>query len=128
PYTTLFRSTLIASFANSGTQALEGNFAFDLPPGSVVDSYGLDVNGTIVDGVLAAKRQAKLVYEQRVRRGVDPGLAEVTRSGAFTTRVFPIFPAKGRTIKLSFVTPLEPDRPFTIPLVTETEVGEAHIH
>src|SRR6185312_15771159 len=58
----------------------------------------------------------------------DPGLAEVTRSGAFTTRIFPIFPAKGRTIKLSFVTPLEPYRPFTIPLATETEVGEAHIH
>lgn len=121
------RTTLTASFENSGKEVLEGNFVFDLPPGSVVTGYRLDIDGSMVDGVLAARRQAKLVYEQAVRRGIDPGLAEVTRDGAFMTRIFPILPHKGRTVRLEFVTLLEPDRPFAIPLMTEKAAGTVAI-
>jgi hypothetical protein len=116
-------TTLTASFINSGSQPLEGDFAFDLPAGAVVTGYALDVNGQMVDGVLAAARQAKKVYERAVRRGVDPGLAEVTRANAFTNRVFPILPQRGRTIRLEFATPLDPEAPLVVPLSTDQPVG-----
>lgn len=65
-------SVVTASFANSQAAALEGNFVFDMPPGSVVTGYALDIGGKMVDGVLVGRRQATVVYEQRVRRGIDP--------------------------------------------------------
>src|SRR5438105_1996450 len=120
------RTTVTTSFANSSGSPLEGNFVFDLPQGSVVTGYALDVGGKMIDGVLVGRRQARLVYEQRVRRGVDPGLAEVTRSGAFMTRVFPILPGSGRTVRLTFDTPVE--REISIPLRTEKDIGRVRIH
>src|SRR5690349_21895827 len=91
-------------FENPERDPLEGEFVLDLPAGSVVNGYALDIEGKLVDGVLASRRKASLAYEARVRRGIDPGVAEVTRSNAFRTQVFPILPGKGRTIRLSFVT------------------------
>jgi len=110
-------------FENPEHDPLEGEFVLDLPSGSVVNGYALDVEGRMVDGVLASRRKASLAYEARVRRGIDPGVAEVTRSNAFRTQVFPILPGKGRTIRLSFVTPLAPNENFVLPLSTVETVG-----
>ena len=122
------RTTVTAKFLNSSKAILEGDFAFDLPPGSVVTGYALDIDDKMVDGVLVGRRLGTITYELRVRHRVDPGLAEVTRAGAFTTRVYPILQDKGRTVRLEFVTPLSPDHPFTVPLVTQQPVGAVSIH
>ncbi|MEI9996709.1 MAG: VIT domain-containing protein [Rhizomicrobium sp.] len=121
-------TTVTAQFLNASPRALEGDFVFDMPPGSVVTGYALDINGAMVDGVLVGQRQAKLTFESRERRGIDPGIAEVTRSGAFMTRVFPIFENRGRTVRLEFVTPLEPGKPLVLPLATQQAVGAVSIH
>ena len=121
------RTTVTAHFLNAGPQALEGNFVLDMPPGSVVTGYALDIDGAMLDGVLASQRLATKTFENRIRRGMDPGLAEVTRTGAFMTRVFPIVAGRGRTVRLEFVTPLDPAKPFVIPLVTEKPVGAVTI-
>lgn len=97
---------VVARFANTGSETLEGNFTLALPKGAVVTGYALDLGGRTVDGVLVDRPKAKAVYEERVRRGVDPGLAEVTTDDVFTTRVFPIPARGGRTIRLRFVAPL----------------------
>jgi len=117
-----------ATFANPVSVPTEGDFMLDLPSGSVVTGYALDVNGGMVDGVLIDQRKGKRVYQEKVRRGVDPGLAEVTRTNAFRTHVFPIFPGRGRTIRLSFVTPLVSDGSFVLPLKTTEAVGKVSIH
>src|SRR5947209_1321483 len=72
-------TVLTARFANPSSQVLQGDFGLDMPRGSVVTGYALDVGGTLVDGVLLDQRQARTTYEARVRRRVDPGLAEVSR-------------------------------------------------
>jgi tetratricopeptide (TPR) repeat protein len=82
----------------------------------------------MVDGVLAPRRKATLAYEARVRAGVDPGLAQVTRTNAFRTQVFPIFPDKGRTIRLSFVTPLVAGQNFALPLNTAEPIKALSLH
>lgn len=121
-------TVVTAAFLNPSSTAVEGEFVFDLPRNSVVTGYALDINGHMVDGVLVGARQARLTYEARVRRGLDPGLAEVTRSGAFKTHVFPILPGKGRTVQLTFDTPIEPGKAYRLPLHTARAVGQLTYH
>lgn len=123
----LAQTTITARFDNPTAQIMEGDFTLALPAGAVVNGYALDVDGRMVDGVLTGKRQAKLVYEERVRAGVDPGLAEVTADNSFHTRVFPIMPGRGRTIRLSYVSPLAADGSFELPLSSQAVVGAMKI-
>jgi len=123
----LAHTTIEARFDNPSSQVMEGDFTLALPAGAVVNGYALDVGDRMVDGVLTGKRQAKLVYEERVRAGVDPGLAEVTADNSFHTRVFPILPGRGRTIRLSYVSPLAADGSFELPLSSKAVVGELKI-
>lgn len=120
---TIAETTITARFANPGNQILEGDFTLAMPPGSVVTGYALDVGGQMIDGVLADQRQARLAYEARVRQRIDPGLAEVDRSNLFRTRVFPIFAGSGRTIRLTFATPLDPRAGYVLPLRDTAEIG-----
>jgi hypothetical protein len=110
------RTVVTAHLANPGEEALEGDFVLELPAGSVVTGYALDVEGKMVEGVLEAPRKAKLAYETEVRRGIDPGLAEVTRENAFRTRVFPIREQVGRTVRVAFATPFDAAAPYRLPL------------
>jgi Vault protein inter-alpha-trypsin domain len=116
-------TTLTLRFANPSSQSLEGEFVLDMPLGSVVTGYALDIGGAMVDGVLVPPYQARQAYEQRVAQRVDPGIVEVTYGSRFSTRVFPIFPRQGRTIRLSFVTPLDPETGYTLPFGSSVSVG-----
>jgi tetratricopeptide (TPR) repeat protein len=120
---TIAETVITARFANPGQQILEGDFTLPMPAGSVVTGYALDVNGQMIDGVLAEQRQARMAYEARVRQRIDPGLAEVDRSNMFRTRVFPIFPGSGRTIRVTFSTPLDPRAGYVLPLGDDAEIG-----
>jgi hypothetical protein len=97
-------TSITATFANPLSEVLEGDFRLQLPPGAVVTGYALDIGGKLVDGVLVDRPRARAVYAERVRAGVDPGVAELRRDGLFETHVFPIPPGGGRTIRLRFVT------------------------
>jgi len=114
-------TVVTARFANSGQQILEGDFTLAMPAGSVVTGYALDIGERMIDGVLVDQRQARIAYERLVRGRIDPGLAEVSRDNLFRTRVFPIPPGGARTIRLRFVTPLDPVAGYVLPL-RETDV------
>ena len=120
---TIAETTLTAKFGNPDQQILEGDFTLMMPPGSVVTGYALDVNGRMVEGVLIDQRQGRIAYESRVRERIDPGLAEVNRDNLFRTRVFPIFPQSGRTIRLRFTTPLDPRAGYVLPIRDSDEIG-----
>ena len=87
-------------------EAVEGRVHIDLPAGSIVTGYALDVGGAMIDGTLVDAPKAKAAYEQNLRRNVDPGLAEIDQAGGFNTRVSPIDDKQGRTIRLTFVSPV----------------------
>ncbi|MEG3148749.1 VIT domain-containing protein [Sphingomonas sp. ZT3P38] len=106
-------TTITAEFENPGDEELEGDFRLELPAGAIVTGYALDIDGALIDGVLVDRPKAEVAYEARVRRGVDPGLAEVA-DGAFHTRVFPIPAGEGRTIRLRFTAPATDG--FSLPL------------
>jgi hypothetical protein len=119
--------TAEAAFANPTAGAIEGDFTLALPAGAVVTGYALDVDGRMVDGVLTSQRTATLAYNRRLRRGADPGVAEVTRDNAFRTHVFPILPGRGRTIRVEYVAPLDPQQPLSLPFSTLDPVGQASV-
>jgi tetratricopeptide (TPR) repeat protein len=117
-------TTITARFDNPSSSTLEGNFTLDMPANSLVTGYALDVGGVMIDGVLVPPHAAQVAYEQRVTARVDPGIVEVTRGSQFSTRVFPIFPGSGRTIRLRYVTPFDVTKGYRLPLITPGKVGK----
>ena len=88
------------------SEPVEGRVHIDLPPGSIVTGYAVDIGGAMVDGSLVDAPKAKAAYEQNLRKNIDPGLAEIDAAGGFNTRISPIDDKKGRTVRLRFVTPV----------------------
>ncbi|MCQ2575159.1 MAG: DUF2135 domain-containing protein [Treponema sp.] len=94
-------TTFDMTFTNSSNRVLEGEFEFPLDEGQTVCGFALDVNGKMREGVVVEKEKGRVVFEDIVRRGIDPGLVEVTAGNNFKTRVYPL-PAKGsRRVKIS---------------------------
>ncbi len=119
--------TLTADFSNPSDEDVEGEFALALPFGAIVTGYGLDIDGVMVDGVLASQGRAKAAYEDRLREGIDPGLAEITKDNRFKTRIFPVRAGKGRTIRVSMAVPVGADGRFALPLLSAERVGKLSI-
>ncbi|HEY0027157.1 MAG TPA: VIT domain-containing protein [Allosphingosinicella sp.] len=112
-----------ARFHNTGKDELEGRFRLQMPDGSVVTGYALDIGDEMIEGVLLDQLQARRAYESQVRQRIDPGLGEVSREFQFTTRVYPIAAGKSRTVRVRFVTPLDPGRGYVLPLDNDAEIG-----
>ena len=104
----LAHTTMTLTFGNTTGRQMAGDLYVPLPAEATVSGYALDVAGRMVDGVIVKKNEARRIFEKEVRKGVDPGLVEWTRGNVFKTRVFPIPPNGSRTVRLSWVAPLEP--------------------
>jgi len=99
-------TTMALTFFNPNGRVLEGELLFPLADGQSVSGYALEVNGALRQGVVVEKQTARVAYEATTRRGVDPGLAELTQGNVFRTRLYPI-PAHGtKRVSVSFDQPL----------------------
>lgn len=93
-------------FENPNGRVLEGELVFPLPDRGVVCGYAIDVGGALADAVVVPKEEARVAFENEVRRGVDPGLVEKVRGNVYKTRVYPV-PANGtRTVRIVYNAPL----------------------
>lgn len=89
-------------FRNPNNRVMEGELAYTLPSGATVQGYALDINGRMVDGVPVPKQKARVIFEEEVRKKIDPGMVEWSGGNVFKTRVYPI-PANGvRTVRLRY--------------------------
>ena len=79
---------------NPQRSVLEGELTFPLGDGQTVSRFAMDVNGALREGVVVEKDKGRQVFEDIVRRNVDPGLLEKTTGNSFRARVYPI-PAQG---------------------------------
>jgi tetratricopeptide (TPR) repeat protein len=120
-------TVVTARFHNPGQDILEGRFTLQMPDSSIVTGYALDVGGTLVEGVLLDQLEARRAYEAQVRRNIDPGLGEVSRSFQFSTRIYPISPGSSRTVRIRFVTALAPGRGYALPLDGGARVGRLSV-
>jgi Ca-activated chloride channel family protein len=102
----LAETTTTIVFRNDNARALEGELVFPLPEGATLSGYALDVEGVLVDGVVVEQQKARIVFEQEVRKGIDPGLAEWVKGSNFRTRIWPV-PARGtRTVRVRYLSAL----------------------
>jgi hypothetical protein len=112
-----------ATITNPSDDTVEARFSLVMPDDAVVTGYALDIGGKLIDGVLVDQPKAKSVYEDEIRKGIDPGLAEVTSGNIFKTRIYPISEKGSRTIKVRFVTPIDLAKGLILPLETRSPIG-----
>ncbi|MBI3259997.1 MAG: DUF2135 domain-containing protein [Ignavibacteriae bacterium] len=87
-------TTMEITFQNDMTRILEGELTFPLGAGQFVTRFAMDVNGKLREGVVVEKEKGRVIFEETVRKNIDPGLLELSRGNSFKTRVYPI-PANG---------------------------------
>ncbi len=117
---------LTARIANPSEDTQEARFTLALPDNAVVTGYALDIDGKMIEGVLVDQPKAKAIYEDEVRKNIDPGFAEV-KGNKFETRIYPIAPEGSRTITLRFVAPADDTDGFLLPIRTAAAVGQYNV-
>jgi Ca-activated chloride channel homolog len=89
-------------FHNASNRELEGTYLFPIPTGASLSQFAMDVDGKMTKAELLQADQARRIYEDIVRRRIDPGLLEYAGQNLFRARVYPI-PAQGdKRIQLSY--------------------------
>lgn len=102
----LARTRVEMVFFNPNNSELEGELQFPLLAGQEIDGFALDINGELRAAVPIEKAKGKEVFEEVIRRRVDPALLETTRGENFRLRVYPL-PAQGtRRVVLHYSEPL----------------------
>lgn len=102
------RTVTTITFKNPNDTDMEETLEFPLPEGVTVSGYALDINGVMVDASAVTKEKARVALESEIRRNVDPALVEVQRGNQFKTRIYPVPAFEDRTIRIEFVSVLEP--------------------
>jgi Flp pilus assembly protein TadD len=97
------RTIVDQRFFNPGSAPVEGYYWFTIPEGAAVDRFALDVNGTLVDGEVAERKQARGAYEAAIRQAVDPALLEWIDGRTYRARIFPIPGAGERRVVISYL-------------------------
>ena len=64
-------------FYNPNKRIFSGELVFPLPDNAVVCGYALDIDGTMRDGVIVPKQEARKILESEERKGADPGLIPI---------------------------------------------------
>jgi len=126
----LAETVFIMTFKNPHSRQLEGELNFPLPSDAVVNGFGMDINGAIVDAVPVEKETARVAFEQQVRQGKSAGLVEAVKGNSFKNRIYPI-PANGtKTVKVSYLSETEKsgDRNFFgVPLNFKDNIDDFYL-
>jgi Ca-activated chloride channel family protein len=89
-------------FRNQSGRTVEGRYLFPLPADAAVSDFQLTVDGQVLEGKLLNKEEARRIYEEIVRRQLDPALLEYMGRGLFQTSVFPIPAGATRKVALTY--------------------------
>jgi len=89
-------------FRNESGRVLEGDYLYPIPRGAVFTNLSLFMGETELRGEMLDARAARGIYEEIVRRRLDPALIEKVGEGLIRARVFPIEPGQTRKIILRY--------------------------
>lgn len=109
-------------FFNPSHYRLEGYYLFPIPENAVIKKFSMDVNGKQMEAELLDAQKARGIYEDIVRRQLDPALLEYAGRGLFKARIFPIEPHSEKRVKISYQEILPKDNhtiEYIYPLNTE---------
>ena len=91
------------TFTNPNGRVFEGELEFPVPEGATVCGYQLEVNGSMVPGVVVAKEEARVAFENEKRKGVDPGIVEQVKGNVWKTRIYPLMPGVPRKARVDYI-------------------------
>ena len=94
-------------FRNNTGRQLEATFYFPLPENAALADFSLWINGKKTKGELLERQQAVQIYEEIVRRMVDPGILEYVGKDLIRARIFPIPPHGVQKIQVCFESVVE---------------------
>ncbi|MDR1510377.1 MAG: DUF2135 domain-containing protein [Synergistaceae bacterium] len=119
------------TFYNPNGRIIEGELDFPLENGQSVTGFSLSMGEgkreVMRDAAPVEKQKGRQVFEDVVRKNVDPALLEVTRGNNFKLRVYPLPPGGTRRVRISYSEPLaEKDGVLTyrLPLAYEGYSGK----
>ncbi|MDZ7267023.1 MAG: VIT and VWA domain-containing protein [candidate division KSB1 bacterium] len=98
--------TVAYEFYNPGPTAVEGTFLFPLPANAQISRFRMDAEGREMAGELLGAEEALRIYEDIVRRQLDPALLEMVNHRSFRARLFPIPAGATRKLTLRYDAPL----------------------
>lgn len=90
------------SFVNTGNRPMEVCFVFPLPYDGAVDQLTFLIDGKEHPAKLLDAKEARRMYEEIVRKNLDPALLEWMGAGLFKTSVFPVPPGAERKVTLRY--------------------------
>jgi Ca-activated chloride channel homolog len=109
-------------FYNPTGARLEGYYIFPIPEDAVIKKFTMFINGAETEAELLDAKKARQIYEDIVRKALDPALLEYQGRGIFKVRIFPIEPNSTKRVKISYTQILEKDNgtiEYLYPLNTE---------
>ncbi|HEY83544.1 MAG TPA: VWA domain-containing protein [Chloroflexi bacterium] len=109
-------------FRNDSHWALEGTYIFPLPEDAAISEFSMWIDGEKVEGQLYTKEEARRIYDDIVRRRLDPALLEYIGRDLFQASIFPIEPGDTRRIIIEYTELLAVDNglvKYVYPLSTE---------
>jgi len=109
-------------FYNPSQLRLEGTYMFPVPKNAVIEKFSMFINGKEMEAELLDAKKAKKIYEDIVRRQLDPALLEYQQLALFKMRIFPIEPRSEKRIKITYTELLDKDDAtvkYLYPLNTE---------
>lgn len=95
-------TTVTQTFYNPNNMQMQGEYLFPLPEEAAINSFEMTMNGKMVKGELLEATKARGIYEDIVRRYLDPGLMEYAGRGLFKASVFPILPQQELSIRFMY--------------------------
>jgi Ca-activated chloride channel homolog len=94
-------------FYNPTSSRLEGYYLFPMPEGAIISGFSMYINGKETPAEMLDAAKARSIYEDLVRKIIDPALLEYYNRGMFKARIFPIEPHSTKRVKLSYKQSLE---------------------
>jgi Ca-activated chloride channel homolog len=89
-------------FENDTPYRLEGSYFFPIPESSSISDFAIYDGDKRMGAEIVERNKARQIYNEIVRRMIDPGLLEYAGKDLFQANVFPIEPRSTRKIELSY--------------------------
>ena len=94
------------TFTNPNSRQMSWDLELSVPEGATVCAYSLEINGTMVPGVVTEKEKARVAFESEKARQVDPGVVEHVKGSVWRTRIFPLLPNVPRKASVDYIEPI----------------------
>lgn len=89
-------------FRNDTRFTLEGTYFFPIPETASIVEFAVWEDGKRLAGEVRSREEARRIYDDIVRRNIDPGLLEYAGKDLLQASIFPIPPNSDKKIELTY--------------------------